>query len=92
MRTYTEEEIMVHCQKDNLNHPHIADLLMNDWDRLTKELCLNYSIALGGYDKASKYISDMEGQEYDTTKPELYWEEFCFDYEIEHEINNNPFL
>jgi len=45
----------------------------------------------GSYDDASDYLSDMEAFGF-RNDPAGYWEDWCINNDIEHEIGGNPFI
>lgn len=51
--------------------------------------CIGWDEKAGAIGAACEYIEFMEGYEYDD--PEEAWEQYCYLYNIEHEITNNPF-
>ena len=85
-------------KKSNNNHPqlHALKILWNfSDDILNKVLWANTStvpedreLAIG---LASQYIDFMDAV-VETDKPEDAWEEWCILNNIEHEIDNNPYL
>lgn len=90
LRQYTQDEIDDLTTRNRKNYKTVIDNLCSGW-KFSREIITAVVVAMhGSYDLSDEYLSDMDG--YDYENPADYWVEWCKHHDIEHEIENNPFI
>ncbi len=85
------KELIDKCSMDNRTSTQsVIDALIRMW-AFDEEIIIRVTLAmLGSFDESDRYLSDMDAYDFET--PEDAWKHWCEEYDMEHEIDANPFL
>jgi hypothetical protein len=85
------KDLIDKCSIENRTQTQsVINSLIRMWGFDEEIICRVVLAMSGSFDEAEKYLSDMDAFEFE--KPEDAWEQWCEAYDIEHEIDSNPFL
>lgn len=79
--------------QESENMPGTLKALLNMWTfdpEAIKKVFYHFSSNGRHIDDANEYLELMDGLE--VTNPAEAWDDYCMDNDLEHEIDNNPFI
>lgn len=91
METNKYKHLIDKCSIDNRTPTQsVIDSLIRMWG-FDEEIIIRVTLVmLGSFDESDRYLADMDAYDFET--PEEGWEHWCEEYDMEHEIDSNPFL